>query len=717
MASDISNTVLILDDDTSFRALLADLLNSRGLEVVEARSAKEATSILNMGNPLMAIVDYKLPEMDGMTWVTQVREVNRNFPIVFLSGVWFDERTFNWLRNILKVSLILRKPVVADLFLQQVESLLPAQMMSKQHTSKAVPVPVVEQSSTARLEEVDKKIESAKDDAEALNQLRQERSKLERERKIAAARAIYAKELVQHWQELSQTVSLTQKEPDNNDARNQAILVAHKISGTAGSIGLTRVGELAAKIEELLSGLDPTDTLREVLWTEIFRALADGEMAVRTILERIQEPSAQAADGHASRVLLVGNDTLYRSRLQGLKPDWPVDVELTESAAGALQKVKRMSFEAAIFDLEALGKDKMLELAKELRELPGHSALPLCFILRDSHLLSAAELAYAGCSLSLRKPPNKEDLEMIINKLLSSRQTQKPRILTVDDDEVLTKFISTILSAEGMLVRPLNKPILIMDAMNQFEPDLVLLDVIMPGLSGYDVCRMLRAEERWETLPILFLTSKSDQEGRAAAFQAGGSDFLSKPVIAEELITRVKGQLHAAIAMKRKPAVDELTGALCSSDFMTAAKGMLEYAKENHQSMVFCLLSLDDFVRITFTHKWASAQTTLSTLGRLIQARFKAEDLRGRLGEDSLTLAFMGENVDTIGESMQYLLAEFADVKLPSETMGTFKTTFSAGLAEFPTDGGTIEDMLNTANQRLLAGRPEKRGVIAPAIR
>ena len=656
--------------------------------------------------------------MDGMTWVTKLREVGRNFPIVFLSGVWFDERTFNWLRNILKVALILRKPVVPELFLQQIESLLPAEMTITPKVSLTVSI-TEEVPHQEILKEVDQKIESAENDAAALEQLRQVRSKLEREEKIATARANYASELAQSWQELSLAVSRTQKEPDNNDVRNEAVHLAHKIRGTAGSIGFTRVGNAAGKIEDLLRGLDPTDTLREVMWTEIFRALADGETAVRKILDRVKEPSARTDGQAASKVLLIANEDQFRSKVQSLQTDWPVEIELTESPAGALQKARRMAFDATVFDLQAIGKDKLVELAKEIREVPGHEALPLGVICRDPGLLSPIDLAYIGTSALLiqPEPADKEDLEAVVDKLLSCRQLQKPRILSVDDDEVLTKFISTILSAEGMLVSPLNKPILIMETMEQFKPDLVLLDVIMPGLSGYDVCRMLRANETWETVPIVFLTSKSDKEGRAAAYQAGGNDFLSKPVLAEELITRVKAQLHTATALKRKPAKDELTGAISSNDFITSAKGMLEHAQENQLAMTFCLLTLDDFVRLTFAHKWSSAQAALATLGKLIHSRFKAEDLRGRLGEDTFILAFLDESVETIGQSMQKLLEEFADIKLPSETMGTFKTTFSAGLAQFPNDGNTIEELLNTANERMLSGKLERRGVIAPANR
>jgi diguanylate cyclase (GGDEF)-like protein len=124
-------------------------------------------------------------------------------------------------------------------------------------------------------------------------------------------------------------------------------------------------------------------------------------------------------------------------------------------------------------------------------------------------------------------------------------------------------------------------------------------------------------------------------------------------------------------------------------------------------------LNLDDFMKLSLAHTWAAAQSTLGALGSLIHSRFRAEDIRGRLGEDTLAVAFPNETMETVTEAVSLLLDEFAEIKLPSPNTGTFKTTFSAGLAEYPYDGDTAEALLNAANQRLLAFRLASRGVIA----
>ena len=118
-------SVLVLDDDAHFRVLLSSLIKTTGVNVYEARNARDADQILFEQRPSLAIVDYRLPGMDGMEWITKIRGEGNNIPLVFLTGTWCDAKTFNRLRSLLRVSLILQKPIVPDLFLEQVEFLLP----------------------------------------------------------------------------------------------------------------------------------------------------------------------------------------------------------------------------------------------------------------------------------------------------------------------------------------------------------------------------------------------------------------------------------------------------------------------------------------------------------------------------------------------------------------------------------------------------------------
>jgi diguanylate cyclase (GGDEF)-like protein len=717
MENKVSGSVLILDDDAIFCSFIGELFRDRGLSVAEARSVSEASTLIEQADPILALVDYKMPESDGITWITKIRKEGRKFPVVLLSGTWCDEKTFTWLRNILQVSLFLRKPIEPDLFIQQIEGLLPTKLLHKSYMDNTLVsgenlVAENEHPADHRPPFIDLSATASGAPSGHLNVP----GATDRQEKLKVVRANYAKELAQSWDELSRKVSLVQQQPDNAPSKHEAINMAHKLRGTAGSIGFVEAGIAAGRVEDLLHGIDPTDTLREIVWTEIFRALADGETAVRQAMQTDGGTQRKMPGGHESKVLFLGAKNEYDNKIHDLAGKWAAELHLVENPLAFRQKTSEVNYDAAILDLSMCGKRELFDLTQAIRLVPGQKCLPLAFICGESPPISQVDIAYAGGSVSIDCLPEKKDLEQVTDLLLSLRALQKPRILTIDDDQVLTQFIDTILSEGGMSVKQLNNPIAIMPSLDQFKPDLILLDVIMPGLSGYDVCRMLRANEQWSSIPVVFLTSRNDQEGRASAFRAGGNDFLSKPVLAEELLTRVRAQLSLASRGKTNALTDELTGVLKTGAFLESGTSMLNRAVKNGLRLTVCAMTVDDCVSLHLRHGWASMQRALSALAVLIQSRFKSEDLRGRLGEDGFAMAFLSETNDTISQSMERLLEEFAALEFASDNGGTFKATFSTGLSTYPRDIQDFQSLVNIANRRLVSNQLQRRGITVPAV-
>jgi class 3 adenylate cyclase len=114
------------------------------------------------------------------------------------------------------------------------------------------------------------------------------------------------------------------------------------------------------------------------------------------------------------------------------------------------------------------------------------------------------------------------------------------RVLVVDDDPDMAGYLALLLKREGMAVETAADGESALVRVMTAPPDLLLLDVMMPGMSGFDVCRQLKGDESTALIPIVLVTALEDTESRVRGIEAGADDFLSKPVKREELVARVK---------------------------------------------------------------------------------------------------------------------------------------------------------------------------------
>lgn len=120
-----------------------------------------------------------------------------------------------------------------------------------------------------------------------------------------------------------------------------------------------------------------------------------------------------------------------------------------------------------------------------------------------------------------------------------------PVVLIVDDNPHNVRLVAGILSESGRcdlsFATDADEALEVMD---HIVPDLILLDVNMPGMNGYELCRVIKAREAWGEIPVIFLTAQRDEEYVLKGFDAGGSDYVSKPFARKELLARILVQLE-----------------------------------------------------------------------------------------------------------------------------------------------------------------------------
>ena len=135
-----------------------------------------------------------------------------------------------------------------------------------------------------------------------------------------------------------------------------------------------------------------------------------------------------------------------------------------------------------------------------------------------------------------------------LNPTSSSRPGQveenRPRLLVIDDEQSIVDFIRLGMRYEGYRVDDADNGIAGFDQAQKLHPDLIILDVMMPGLDGLEVCRRLRENEATAEIPILMLTAKDEVRDRVSGLEAGADDYLTKPFSFEELLARVRALLR-----------------------------------------------------------------------------------------------------------------------------------------------------------------------------
>jgi len=135
-----------------------------------------------------------------------------------------------------------------------------------------------------------------------------------------------------------------------------------------------------------------------------------------------------------------------------------------------------------------------------------------------------------------------------------SAKNLQSKILVVDDNPLNLKLLSTIMKNEGFDIIVAKDGIHGIKAAEEEQPSLILLDIMMPGIDGYEVCKKLKANPETQEIPVIFLTAKTDSEGVVKGFEVGAADYVTRPFNRIELLARIR--THLALKKTSDKVID-----------------------------------------------------------------------------------------------------------------------------------------------------------------
>lgn len=234
----------------------------------------------------------------------------------------------------------------------------------------------------------------------------------------------------------------------------------------------------------------------------------------------------------------------------------------------------------------------------------------------------------------------------------------KKKILVIDDTELMVKLTTDVLTKHGYEVVSANNGVDGIKMVASEKPDLVLLDVVMPGIDGFEVCKLLRKDESNNLIPIIMLTAQRNEEDKLAGLELGADDYITKPFNPRELVSRVRNTL---LRIDRNRLANPLTGLPGNTEIQSEINYRI--AKEMIFSVIY--LDVDNFKAYNDAYGFSHGDRAIKLIADILLDNVRTfggkNDFIGHIGGDDFVVISDPNHADALCEN---IIKEF-DERVP----------------------------------------------------
>jgi diguanylate cyclase (GGDEF)-like protein len=668
--------ILIVEDEPDIQAIARLALEAvGGFSVAVCASGSEALAMAPAFAPDLILLDVMMPGMDGPTTLTALRalDATAGTPVIFITAKVQPQEVTRY--KALGALDVIPKPFDP--------LALPATISALwQRRPISLPVAADQERSHAQAEALQPRL----DDLRA---------------SYAARVGDKIARLETTWNGLAQGAW---------DAGTVHTLhrMAHSLAGSSATFGLPIIGARARALEQILKnvidhGVPPEAEQR----AQIERCLDDlkqandashaepvAENQAATIEGQGRHTAAQPSANHdpqVSKQLSAGDQVDNRQLYlvfddKELAQDLKVQLgyfgyiarysELSELAS-ALRQVRPVALLIDAALLEHAGAEALAEIRR------AELAAPIIFLSRRDDLATRLKTVRAGGHAFFTIPPNIGGLIDTLDDLTARHEPEPYRILIVDDEAALAQHHALTLQQAGMRTATVSDPLQAMRALVDFRPDLILVDMYMPDCNGLELAAIIRQQEAYVSIPIVFLSSEANLDMQLEAMQSGGDDFLTKPIRSDQLVLAISSRVKRSQTLRSFMVRDSLTGLLKHTVIKERVEIEVARARRQSSRLVFAMIDIDHFKLINDTYGHATGDQVIRSLARLLQQRLRKSDAIGRYGGEEFAIVLP----DTDGAAALKVFDELRDGfrRIRQQADGAmFYVTFSCGIAEFP---------------------------------
>lgn len=489
----------------------------------------------------------------------------------------------------------------------------------------------------------------------------------------------------------------------------------HTLAGSAPTFGFNEVGQNARRIEQDLKAWmtdqhEATDDERAALAAMLNTLLAENENSVDIPEPSPSTPTLISRQPDMHLIYLVDDNHEFATELASQLAHFDYQVKIFPNSAN-IDSAMEKEHPAAIIANVSLPEGDLAGIIL-IRGMKAHYSanLPVIFTSKHNDFESRLQAVRAGGDAYFLKPLDIGPLVDRLDQLTRERANDPFRVLVIDDDKALATHYSLILEQAGMSVATVTDPKDVIAKLADIRPELILMDVYMPMCSGLELAKLIRQQDAYLGIPIVFLSSETNLEKQYQAMRMGGDDFLTKPISDKSLISSAMIRADRSRTLNTLMVQDSLTGLLKHTKIKELLATELSRAQRTDTPLSFVMIDIDHFKKVNDNFGHLTGDRIIKSLARLLQQRLRQSDSIGRYGGEEFAAVLPDcslENAKVVCEEIRKAFSELVFLHEGKEV----RATISIGVAEAGTRS-RAEDINLAADEALYVAKNNGRNKV-----